>query len=155
MEIVFGIILIIAALFLVIAVLLQSGKSHNLSGAIAGGADTFFGKSKGKTIDKALSVATAVVAIIFVILVILVYITQGSASDQYLAEHIGDAEEVEEIGEDIENAVSDEAEVTGEVTEAEETEAEVEEGAEELADEVSEAAENVEAAVEGETEAAE
>ncbi len=76
MNIVIGIILLVAALFLVVAVLMQSGKSHNLSGSIAGGAETFFGKTKGKTIDKVLSKITSVVAVIFVILVIVVYITQ-------------------------------------------------------------------------------
>ena len=45
MKIAIGIVLILAAIFLVVAVLMQSGKSHNLSGTIAGGAETFFGKS--------------------------------------------------------------------------------------------------------------
>jgi len=76
MDIVFGIILLIAAVFLVVAVLMQSGKSHNLSGAIAGGAETFFGKEKGKTMDKLFSKLTTVVSIIFVILVIIVYVIQ-------------------------------------------------------------------------------
>ena len=67
-----AIILLVAAVFLVVAVLMQSGKDHNLSGTISGGADTFFGKSKGKTIDKILSKVTTVVAILFVLLVIVV-----------------------------------------------------------------------------------
>ena len=77
MDIVFGIILLVAAVFLVIAVLMQSGKSHNLSGAIAGGAETFFGKEKGKSLDKLFSKLTTVVAIIFVVLVIIVYVIQS------------------------------------------------------------------------------
>lgn len=79
---VFGIILLVAAVFLVVAVLMQSGKSHNLSGSIAGGAETFFGKTKGKSIDKLLSKLTTVVAIVFVLLVIVVYVIQpnGTAS---------------------------------------------------------------------------
>ena len=76
MEIVFGIILLVASVFLVIAVLMQSGKSHNLSGAIAGGAETFFGKEKGKTIDKMLNRLTTIVAIVFTLLVIIVYVIQ-------------------------------------------------------------------------------
>lgn len=73
---VLGILLLVAAVFLVIAVLMQSGKSHNLSGTIAGGADTFFGKAKGKTADRILSKLTTVVAVIFTLLVIIVYIIQ-------------------------------------------------------------------------------
>lgn len=79
MEIAIGIILIVAAVFLVVAVLMQSGKSHNLSGAIAGGAETFFGKSKGSTIDKKLSKVTTVVAILFALLVLVSYLIQDVA----------------------------------------------------------------------------
>lgn len=75
-DLVLGIILLVASVFLVVAVLLQSGKSHNLSGSIAGGAETFFGKSKAKTLDKKLSVATAILAIVFVIVVLVVYVMQ-------------------------------------------------------------------------------
>ena len=80
MEIVIGILLILAALFLIVAVLMQSGKSHNLSGTIAGGAETFFGKSKATTIDKKLSKATTIVAIVFVILVLVSYLAQNNDS---------------------------------------------------------------------------
>lgn len=75
-QVVFGVILLITAVFLTVAVLMQSGKSHNLSGAIAGGAETFFGKTKGKTIDKTLSRITTVVAICFATLVIIVFVIQ-------------------------------------------------------------------------------
>ena len=77
MQIAIGIILIVAAVFLVGAVLMQSGKANNkLSGAIAGGAETFFGKTKGSTIDKKLSKATTIVAIVFVVLVLISYLIQ-------------------------------------------------------------------------------
>ncbi len=76
MEIVLGILLLVAALFLIVAVLMQSGKAKNLSGTIAGGAETFFGKSKGSTIDKKLSTLTTIVAIVFVVLVIVVFVIQ-------------------------------------------------------------------------------
>ena len=38
---------IIFSLGLITSVLMQSGKSAGLSGAITGGAETFFGKKKG------------------------------------------------------------------------------------------------------------
>lgn len=81
MEFVIGIILIVSAVFLVIAVLFQSGKDHNLSGTITGGAESFFGKSKGKTIDRVLNRATAIVGVIFAVLVILCYIFQPGTTD--------------------------------------------------------------------------
>ena len=71
-----GIILLVMALFLVIAVLLQHGKAHNLSGTIAGGAETFFGKTKGTKLDKLLGKITTFVAIAFVLVVLVVYVVQ-------------------------------------------------------------------------------
>ncbi|WP_418790957.1 preprotein translocase subunit SecG [Phosphitispora sp. TUW77] len=47
MKLFITIIHIILAIGIIVTVLLQSGKSAGLSGAIAGGAETFFGKKKG------------------------------------------------------------------------------------------------------------
>ncbi len=80
LNIVFGVILLVFAVFLVIAVLMQSGKSKNLSGSIAGGAETFFGKTKGKALDKVLSKVTTIVAILFVVLVIVVYVIHDNGA---------------------------------------------------------------------------
>ena len=76
MEIVLGVILLIAAVFLIISVLMQNGKSHNLSGTIAGGAETFFGKNKGSTMDKMLSKVTSIVAVVFCLIVVIMYVFQ-------------------------------------------------------------------------------
>lgn len=78
MQIVIGVLLIITAVFLVVAVLMQQGKSHNLSGAIAGGAETFFGKEKGSTMNNKLSKLTTVVAIVFALLVLVSYFMQDT-----------------------------------------------------------------------------
>ena len=72
-EIVLGIVLLVMALFLIISVLMQSGKDTHLSGTIAGGADTFFGKAKANTWDRILSKLTVVISIIFAIVVIVMY----------------------------------------------------------------------------------
>ena len=80
---VLGVILLVFALFLIVSVLMQHGKAKNISGAIAGGAETFFGKTKGSTIDKMLSKITTVVAIMFVVIVIVVYIMQDTAVEEY------------------------------------------------------------------------
>lgn len=61
------IIHLIIALVLIVTVLLQNGKQQGLSGAISGGAETFFGKNKGRTVDALLKKVTAIVAIIFII----------------------------------------------------------------------------------------
>lgn len=67
-EIVVGIVLIITSLILVTTVLLQESRSSGLSGAIAGGAETFLGKGKGKTAEQKLAKITKIVAIVFFIL---------------------------------------------------------------------------------------
>ena len=76
-EYIFGGVLLFFAIFLIIAVLLQHGKTHHLSGSIAGGAETFFGKEKGKTIDKLLSTVTSIVSVIFVVAVVILYVLQS------------------------------------------------------------------------------
>jgi preprotein translocase subunit SecG len=74
MELIGGIIIILLAAFLVFAVLMQSGKDKRLSGSIVGGAETFFGKTKGHTWDKILSKLTTIVSIVFAILAVAMYI---------------------------------------------------------------------------------
>lgn len=74
LEIVFGIVIMVFAVSLVALVLMQSGKDKRLSGSIAGGAETFFGKSKGKTADKLLGRITTVLSFVFVILMVVMYI---------------------------------------------------------------------------------
>lgn len=73
MEIALGIILLVLAVALVVLVLFQSGKDKNLSGAIAGGADTFFGKSKSADNGKILSTITAIISAVFAVVVLLMY----------------------------------------------------------------------------------
>ena len=81
MNLVLGIILLIAAVFLVLAVVAQQGKAHGLSGAIAGGAETFFGKDKGTRIDRLLAKLTMICGILFVAVVLIVYIIQPDYSN--------------------------------------------------------------------------
>ena len=49
-------------------VLMQSGKSAGLSGAISGGAETFMSKGKAKTLDAKLAKSTKWFALAFVLL---------------------------------------------------------------------------------------
>ena len=67
-EIIFGIVLIVLAIAIVALVLLQEGNSQGLSGAIAGGAETFFGKNKGRSMEAKLVKLTKIVGISFFVL---------------------------------------------------------------------------------------
>ena len=71
-QIVLSIIYFILALVLIAIVMLQSGKSAGLSGAIAGGADTFLSKNKAKTADAKLARVTKWVAIGFMVLTLII-----------------------------------------------------------------------------------
>ena len=78
----FQIALLVVGVILTVAVLMQHGKSYGLSGTIAGGAETFFGKEKGNRIDKLLARATTIIGIVFVILALTTFLVQpGSKSD--------------------------------------------------------------------------
>ncbi len=54
------VLLVLVSLGLIAVVLLQPGKSQGLSGAIAGGAETFFGKNKAKSYEGKLLLATKI-----------------------------------------------------------------------------------------------
>ncbi len=73
MDLVLGIALLVLAAALVVLVMFQSGKDKKLSGTIAGGAETFFGKSKAADSNKALSIATVVVSVVFAVVVLAMY----------------------------------------------------------------------------------
>ena len=84
LELVLSIVLLVLGVFLTVAVLLQHGKSYGLSGTIAGGAETFFGKDKGGALDKILSRVTTIVGIVFVVVVLFLFMTQDvSFADRY------------------------------------------------------------------------
>ena len=68
MKFALTIIQLLCGLVLIAVVMLQSGKSAGLSGAIAGGADTFLSKNKAKTWDAKLAKMTKWVAIGFVVI---------------------------------------------------------------------------------------
>ena len=59
---------VLASLFLISVVLLQSGKNAGLSGTIAGVADTFMTKNKARTWDAKLAKLTKWVAAGFIVL---------------------------------------------------------------------------------------
>ena len=71
-QLVLSIVYFIVALVLIAIVMLQSGKSAGLSGAIAGGMETFLSKNKAKSADARLAKMTKWVAIAFMVLTMVV-----------------------------------------------------------------------------------
>ncbi|MBN8235429.1 preprotein translocase subunit SecG [Halobacillus kuroshimensis] len=64
-------LLTIDTIALIVLVLLQSGKSAGLSGAISGGAEQLFGKQKARGIDAVLHRSTVVTGVLFFVLAFL------------------------------------------------------------------------------------
>ena len=67
---VLNIFLVIDALVLVVAVLMQQGNSAGL-GSIAGGAETFLGKNKARGIDGKLALITKITAAVFIVIALI------------------------------------------------------------------------------------
>ena len=77
-EWIMGSALVVMAIFLLIVVLMQTGKDKRLSGTIGGGSsDTYYGQNKGKSRDRVLAILTTVVAIVFVACVVVFYVFQA------------------------------------------------------------------------------
>jgi len=74
------IIHVVISVILILVVLMQQAKQQGLSGAIGGGAETFYGKNKGRTLDALLNKITTVVAILFVISAIALTIVSVNES---------------------------------------------------------------------------
>ena len=72
LEMILGGVLLLFAILIIIVVLLQEGRQANLSGTIAGGADSFLSKNKARTVDAFLARWTKFIAIAFFVLTVVV-----------------------------------------------------------------------------------
>mgnify|MGYP003311934084 CR=1 FL=1 len=73
-NIILPIVLVLLGIVVVALVLMQQGKAHGLSGAIAGGADTFFGKEKGNGLNAKIAKSTTWLAVAFIVIVFALYV---------------------------------------------------------------------------------
>ena len=70
MKIALSVIFVLVAIILTVIVLLQEGKSQGL-GSIAGMADTYWGRNKGRSMEGNLEKFTKFAALIFVVLAVI------------------------------------------------------------------------------------
>ncbi len=70
---VLAIVDIVICALLVFLVVFQEGNDKGM-GIIGGGADTFFGKEKGRTIDSKLKRLTTILAIAFAVCTVVLYL---------------------------------------------------------------------------------
>ena len=71
LQLILTILQVISGIAVTVVVLMQSGKSAGLSGAISGGADTFMSDGKAKTLDATLAKLTKWFALAFVLLTLI------------------------------------------------------------------------------------
>lgn len=74
MSLFLTILQLLCGVVLTVVVLLQSGKSAGLSGAIGGVADSFLSKNKAKTADAKLARATKWVGAVFMVFTLILNI---------------------------------------------------------------------------------
>ncbi|MBE0451130.1 MAG: preprotein translocase subunit SecG [Clostridia bacterium] len=67
MDVVLNALLIVSSLILIASILLQSGKSAGLSGAIGGGAEQLWGKNKARDYDAKFDKITKISAVVFMV----------------------------------------------------------------------------------------
>ena len=122
LSIVLDIFLILISLVLIVAVLMQQGQRQGL-GAISGGAETFFGKSKAKGIDAKLAKITKVAAVCFIVLAIAatIVVSHNTGSTTPVV-NVDDV--VASVDEEAEEPAEEEAEAPAEEEPAEEEAAE-------------------------------
>lgn len=68
MATVVNVLLVINAIIMIVFIVLQSGTSAGLSGAISGGAEQLFGKQKARGMDLFLHRGTVITAVLFFLL---------------------------------------------------------------------------------------
>ena len=69
-------VLLLCSIFIVTAVTILKSSDEGLSGTIAGGSETYYGKDKSMRKDRVLSKWTLIVSIVFAIAVVVVYVMQ-------------------------------------------------------------------------------
>ncbi|HHU07059.1 MAG TPA: preprotein translocase subunit SecG [Clostridiaceae bacterium] len=76
LTIIVAILDVIVCITLVALVIMQEGDSKGM-GAISGGSDTFYGKTKGRSKEAMLKKLTSVTAILFAVLTVILYLLAG------------------------------------------------------------------------------
>ena len=71
LEIILTILVAVTSAALILVVLLQSGKEAGLSGALAGGSETYMSKNKKGSLDQILARSTKWIALVWIVLTLL------------------------------------------------------------------------------------
>ena len=87
MEYVLMAILLLSAIFIIVAVIFQKSADEGLSGTIAGGNETFYGKEKAAHGEKKLFKLTLIACIVFAAAVLVAYVIQPDYTYSFGADY--------------------------------------------------------------------
>lgn len=76
-HIILTVLQVISSVALILVVLFQSGKEAGLSGAIAGGSDTYMSKGKSSTMDQKLASWTKWIALAWIVLTVAIILIKS------------------------------------------------------------------------------
>lgn len=79
-EYILLVLLLLCSIFIVVSITVQKTSDEGLSGTIAGGSETYYGKDKSMRKGRKLSKWTLIVIIVFAVAVLAVYVIQPDYS---------------------------------------------------------------------------
>lgn len=79
-EYILLVLLLLCSIFIVVSITLQKTSDEGLSGTIAGGSETYYGKDKSMRKGRKLSKWTLIVIVVFAVAVLAVYVIQPDYS---------------------------------------------------------------------------
>ena len=71
LQYILGSVILILAVIIILAILMQEGRRAGINGAISGGTDTFLAKNKARSVDAFLARWTKFITIAFFVLVLV------------------------------------------------------------------------------------
>ncbi len=82
-EYILLILLLACAVFIVVSVTIQKSSDDGLSGTIAGGSETYYGKDKSMKKGRLLSKWTLIIVAVFAVAVVVAYVMQPDYTQSY------------------------------------------------------------------------
>lgn len=76
-------LLLVCAVFIVVSVTIQKSGDEGLSGTIAGGSETYYGKDKSMKKGRLLSKWTLIIVAVFAVAVVVAYVMQPDYTQSY------------------------------------------------------------------------
>lgn len=97
MEYVLLAVLLLAALFIIIAVIFQKSSDEGLSSTIAGGSDSYLNREKAPSTERVWFKWTLIISLIFAVAVLVAYIIQPDYSAELAPDYWKDFSQYRDV----------------------------------------------------------